>query len=94
MDTSLINGDICLPDKGESIVKRDESVKSTAGFLLSVFNLMNAIIGSGLLGLSYAMAQLGIFIFFLLFVTVAIFGFYAIVLMLDVCEKTGAKVSC
>ena len=34
--------------------------EGNAGFALSVFNLMNAILGSGILGLSYAMAQLGI----------------------------------
>lgn len=33
--------------------------EGNAGFALSVFNLMNAILGSGILGLSYAMAQLG-----------------------------------
>lgn len=34
--------------------------EGNAGFALSVFNLMNAILGSGILGLSYAMAQLGV----------------------------------
>jgi len=35
----------------------------TASFAISVFNLMNAILGSGILGLAYAMAQLGVVLF-------------------------------
>ena len=53
---------------------------------------MNAILGSGILGLSYAMAQLGILCFFIICGGVAALAFYAIVLMLNMCKKTGAKV--
>jgi hypothetical protein len=66
--------------------------EGTAGFALSVFNLMNAILGSGILGLAYAMTQLGIGMFFLICGTVAALAFYAIILMLNMCKKTGAKV--
>jgi len=52
---------------------------------------MNAILGSGILGLSYAMAQLGILCFFIICGGVAALAFYAIVLMLNMCKKTGAK---
>ena len=72
--------------------KNEEEKAGTAGFFLSVFNLMNAILGSGILGLSYAMAQLGILCFFIICGGVAALAFYAIVLMLNMCKKTGAKV--
>ena len=72
--------------------KHEEEKPGTAGFFLSVFNLMNAILGSGILGLSYAMAQLGILCFFIICGGVAALAFYAIILMLNMCKKTGAKV--
>lgn len=37
--------------------------QGTASFGMSVFNLGNAIMGSGILGLSYAMANTGIALF-------------------------------
>ena len=64
-----------------------------AGFALSVFNLMNAILGSGILGLSYAMAQLGIVLFTLICGGVAALALYAIILLLRMCKITGANVS-
>ena len=64
-----------------------------AGFALSVFNLMNAILGSGILGLSYAMAQLGIVLFTLICGGVAVLALYAIILLLRMCKITGANVS-
>ena len=71
------------------------SLKGTgnAGFALSVFNLMNAILGSGILGLSYAMAQLGIVLFTLICGGVAALALYAIILLLRMCKITGANVS-
>lgn len=89
--------DIGLDEKSELVSSQKEApifkTKGTAGFFLSVFNLMNAILGSGILGLSYAMAQLGIVMFVLICGGVAILAFYAIVLMLNLCKKTGAKVN-
>lgn len=64
---------------------------SNAGFALSVFNLMNAILGSGILGLSYAMAQLGIVLFTIICGGVAGLALYAIVLLLRMCKITGAN---
>jgi len=58
---------------------------------LSVFNLMNAILGSGILGLSYAMAQLGIVGFFIICSAVALLAFFAIHLLLKLCAQTGVK---
>lgn len=51
------NGQVNAEKAREALGYKEEG---NAGFALSVFNLMNAILGSGILGLSYAMAQLGI----------------------------------
>lgn len=90
-------------DDGNSLLRKNEdgdekkdkySVDQgtpTGGFAISVFNLMNAILGSGILGLSYAMSQLGAILFFVLLTFVAFLCLYAIHLLLILCEQTGVK---
>ncbi|CAG5084124.1 Oidioi.mRNA.OKI2018_I69.PAR.g10555.t1.cds [Oikopleura dioica] len=80
-----------MKEKDELLEAGGSATKGTAGFALSVFNLMNAILGSGILGLPYAMAQMGILSFFIICGTVAGLAYYAILLMLDLCKQTGAK---
>uniref|UniRef100_A0AAY5F4A9 Sodium-coupled neutral amino acid symporter 2 n=1 Tax=Electrophorus electricus TaxID=8005 RepID=A0AAY5F4A9_ELEEL len=68
----------------------------TASFGMSVFNLGNAIMGSGILGLSYAMANTGIVLFVILLVAVSIFSLYSVHLLLKtanegVYEQLGYK---
>ncbi|XP_071971920.1 solute carrier family 38 member 6 [Engystomops pustulosus] len=58
-------------------------------FGLSVFNLMNAIMGSGILGLSYAMANTGIIGFSILLLIVALLAVYSIHLLLCMCIHTA-----
>ena len=53
--------DIVLLQDDEVIIQGGQS--GGASFSLSVFNLMNAILGSGILGLPYAMAKTGIVLF-------------------------------
>jgi amino acid permease len=72
-------------------VYHQEPTKASAGFAMSVFNLMNAILGSGILGLAYAMSNLGIILFLVLTVIVAILALYAINLLLDLCAQTDVK---
>lgn len=62
----------------------------TAGFFSSVFNLMNAILGSGIVGLPYALLNLGYLGFFIALVLVAGLAMFAIDLLLKICdlEKT------
>lgn len=55
----------------------------------SVFNLMNAIMGSGILGLAYAMASTGIVGFCILLVVVSSLAAYSIHLLLKLCDQTG-----
>ncbi|XP_016316328.1 probable sodium-coupled neutral amino acid transporter 6 isoform X1 [Sinocyclocheilus anshuiensis] len=60
-----------------------------ASFWSSAFNLMNAIMGSGILGLSYAMANTGIIGFSILLLVVSSLAAYSIHLLLLLCGKTG-----
>ncbi|KAG7509818.1 putative sodium-coupled neutral amino acid transporter 6 [Solea senegalensis] len=60
-----------------------------ASFTSSVFNLMNAIMGSGILGLAYAMASTGIFGFCILLILVSSLAAYSVHLLLKLCDQTG-----
>uniref|UniRef100_A0A673JK74 Probable sodium-coupled neutral amino acid transporter 6 n=1 Tax=Sinocyclocheilus rhinocerous TaxID=307959 RepID=A0A673JK74_9TELE len=60
-----------------------------ASFWSSAFNLMNAIMGSGILGLSYAMANTGIIGFSILLLVVSSLAAYSVHLLLLLCDKTG-----
>ncbi|XP_028995828.1 probable sodium-coupled neutral amino acid transporter 6 isoform X2 [Betta splendens] len=60
-----------------------------ASFFSSVFNLMNAIMGSGILGLAYAMASTGIIGFCILLTLVSSLAAYSIHLLLKLCDQTG-----
>ncbi|CAH2328725.1 probable sodium-coupled neutral amino acid transporter 6 [Pelobates cultripes] len=62
---------------------------SGASFGLSVFNLMNAIMGSGILGLSYAMASTGVIGFSILLLIVALLAAYSIHLLLRMCIQSA-----
>ncbi|XP_073206011.1 solute carrier family 38 member 6 isoform X2 [Lepidochelys kempii] len=62
---------------------------SGVSFGFSVFNLMNAIMGSGILGLSYAMANTGIIGFSILLLIVASLASYSVFLLLSMCIQTA-----
>uniref|UniRef100_A0A8C7ZXV6 Solute carrier family 38 member 4 n=1 Tax=Oryzias sinensis TaxID=183150 RepID=A0A8C7ZXV6_9TELE len=59
---------------------------------MSVFNLSNAIMGSGILGLSYAMANTGIVLFTILLVGVAILSLYSVHLLLVTAKEGGSLI--
>uniref|UniRef100_A0A671VMG4 Solute carrier family 38 member 4 n=1 Tax=Sparus aurata TaxID=8175 RepID=A0A671VMG4_SPAAU len=61
-------------------------------FGMSVFNLSNAIMGSGILGLSYAMANTGIVLFTILLVAVAILSLYSVHLLLMTAKEGGSLI--
>ncbi|XP_058423048.1 probable sodium-coupled neutral amino acid transporter 6 isoform X2 [Diceros bicornis minor] len=65
--------------------------QSSRGFSfgLSVFNLMNAIMGSGILGLAYVMAHTGILGFSFLLLIVALLASYSVHLLLSMCIQTA-----
>uniref|UniRef100_A0A3P8ZX53 Amino acid transporter transmembrane domain-containing protein n=1 Tax=Esox lucius TaxID=8010 RepID=A0A3P8ZX53_ESOLU len=60
-----------------------------ASFTSSVFNLMNAIMGSGILGLAYAMAHTGVVGFCILLLLVSSLAAYSINLLLKLCDETA-----
>ncbi|KAM8884231.1 sodium-coupled neutral amino acid transporter 4 isoform 1-T3 [Synchiropus picturatus] len=61
-------------------------------FGMSVFNLSNAIMGSGILGLSFAMANTGIILFSILLVGVAILSLYSVHLLLMTAKEGGSLI--
>ncbi|XP_004715233.1 sodium-coupled neutral amino acid transporter 3 isoform X1 [Echinops telfairi] len=60
-------------------------------FGMSVFNLSNAIMGSGILGLAYAMANTGIVLFLVLLTAVALLSSYSIHLLLKSSGIVGIR---
>ncbi|XP_071601406.1 solute carrier family 38 member 6 isoform X3 [Heliangelus exortis] len=68
-------------------VRNPSNRGSSFGF--SVFNLMNAIMGAGILGLSYAMANTGIIGFSILLLIVAGLASYSVFLLLSMCTQTA-----
>ncbi|XP_061817270.1 sodium-coupled neutral amino acid transporter 4 [Nerophis lumbriciformis] len=61
-------------------------------FGMSVFNLSNAIMGSGILGLSYAMANTGIVLFTFLLIGVAVLSLYSVHLLLMTAKEGGSLI--
>ncbi|XP_041655701.1 sodium-coupled neutral amino acid transporter 5b [Cheilinus undulatus] len=60
-------------------------------FGMSVFNLSNAIMGSGILGLSYAMSNTGIVLFLILLMCIACLSCYSIHLLLTSAGVVGIR---
>ncbi|XP_051976826.1 LOW QUALITY PROTEIN: sodium-coupled neutral amino acid transporter 4-like [Xyrauchen texanus] len=63
-----------------------------ASFGMSVFNLSNAIMGSGILGLSFAMANTGILLFVILLLGVSILSLYSVHLLLMTAKEGGSLI--
>ncbi|XP_016056667.1 PREDICTED: sodium-coupled neutral amino acid transporter 4 isoform X2 [Miniopterus natalensis] len=59
---------------------------------MSSFNLSNAIMGSGILGLSYAMANTGIILFVTMLLAVAILSLYSVHLLLKTSKEGGSLI--
>ncbi|KAM4675539.1 sodium-coupled neutral amino acid transporter 4 isoform 1-T2 [Discoglossus pictus] len=70
----------------------EEHHPGTTSFGMSVFNLSNAIMGSGILGLSYAMANTGILLFVILLLAVAILSLYSVHLLLKTAKEGGSLI--
>ncbi|XP_074870130.1 sodium-coupled neutral amino acid symporter 2 [Carettochelys insculpta] len=64
--------------------------QGTTSFGMSAFNLSNVIMGSGILGLSYAMANTGIILYVILLVVVSIFSLYSVHLLLKTANEGGS----
>uniref|UniRef100_A0A4W5JLZ8 Solute carrier family 38 member 5 n=1 Tax=Hucho hucho TaxID=62062 RepID=A0A4W5JLZ8_9TELE len=82
-----------LPGKSPGIKFKGhmcEHEKSTS-FGMSIFNLSNAIMGSGILGLAYAMSNTGIVLFLILLLCIAILSAYSIHLLLRSAGVVGIR---
>uniref|UniRef100_A0A8C7V7Q2 Solute carrier family 38 member 3a n=1 Tax=Oncorhynchus mykiss TaxID=8022 RepID=A0A8C7V7Q2_ONCMY len=69
----------------------DMCFEGKTSFGMSVFNLGNAIMGSGILGLSYAMANTGVVLFLVLLTVVAVLSSYSIHLLLKSSGIVGIR---
>ncbi|XP_039616804.1 sodium-coupled neutral amino acid transporter 4 [Polypterus senegalus] len=85
----LTNG---IPGRKKYEEYEEEYHPGTTSFGMSVFNLSNAIMGSGILGLSYAMANTGIVMFVILLLGVAILSLYSVHLLLLTAKEGGSLI--
>ncbi|XP_072539290.1 sodium-coupled neutral amino acid transporter 3 isoform X1 [Salminus brasiliensis] len=76
---------------GEGKKQRFTDFEGKTSFGMSVFNLGNAIMGSGILGLSYAMSNTGILLFLFLLTAVAALSTYSIHLLLKASGVVGIR---
>ncbi|XP_043917954.1 sodium-coupled neutral amino acid transporter 2 [Protopterus annectens] len=81
-----------LPDHmlAKKKYETDYQSEGNTSFGMSAFNLSNAIMGSGILGLSFAMANTGIITFVVLLIAVALFSLYSIHLLLKTANEVGS----
>uniref|UniRef100_A0A668VJZ7 Amino acid transporter transmembrane domain-containing protein n=1 Tax=Oreochromis aureus TaxID=47969 RepID=A0A668VJZ7_OREAU len=80
-----------LPNEGGKKPIRFTDFEGKTSFGMSVFNLGNAIMGSGILGLAYAMANTGILLFWFLLTAVAALSSYSIHLLLKSSGIVGIR---
>lgn len=88
----LAEHDEFLPHK--SSVKKESRFTDFEGktsFGMSIFNLSNAIMGSGILGLAFAMSNTGIILFLILLVCIAVLSAYSIHLLLKCAGVVGIR---
>ncbi|XP_046881836.1 sodium-coupled neutral amino acid transporter 3-like isoform X1 [Hypomesus transpacificus] len=80
-----------LPNGNGKKPARFTDFEGKTSFGMSVFNLGNAIMGSGILGLAYAMANTGILLFLFLLTAVAALSCYSIHLLLKSSGIVGIR---
>uniref|UniRef100_A0A672GKV4 Sodium-coupled neutral amino acid transporter 3-like n=1 Tax=Salarias fasciatus TaxID=181472 RepID=A0A672GKV4_SALFA len=92
------NAEANLPENQEFLSGVDDKkttrftdFEGKTSFGMSVFNLGNAIMGSGILGLAYAMANAGVVLFLLLLTVVAVLSSYSIHLLLKCSGIVGIR---
>ncbi|XP_056154335.1 sodium-coupled neutral amino acid transporter 3-like [Lampris incognitus] len=89
---SMAERDEFLPHKGGG---RKEThftdFEGKTSFGMSIFNLSNAIMGSGILGLAFAMSNTGIILFLILLLFIAILSAYSIHLLLRSAGVVGIR---
>uniref|UniRef100_A0A8C5B8G2 Sodium-coupled neutral amino acid transporter 3-like n=1 Tax=Gadus morhua TaxID=8049 RepID=A0A8C5B8G2_GADMO len=90
---SVAEHDEFLPKK-DGLPKKENRFTDFEGktsFGMSIFNLSNAIMGSGILGLAFAMSNTGIVLFIILLCAIAILSAYSIHLLLKSAGVVGIR---
>ncbi|XP_056381165.1 sodium-coupled neutral amino acid transporter 3 [Hyla sarda] len=80
-----------LPHVSRKEKQRFTDFEGKTSFGMSIFNLSNAIMGSGILGLAYAMANTGVLLFVFLLTAVALLSTYSIHLLLKSSGIVGIR---
>ncbi|CAJ0928686.1 unnamed protein product [Ranitomeya imitator] len=80
-----------LPHPSGKEKPRFTDFEGKTSFGMSIFNLSNAIMGSGILGLAYAMANTGVLLFLFLLTAVALLSTYSIHLLLKSSGIVGIR---
>ncbi|XP_043936223.1 sodium-coupled neutral amino acid transporter 5 [Protopterus annectens] len=96
---TLDDGEDSVATEREEFLPQQNSKKQTqftdfegkTSFGMSAFNLSNAIMGSGILGLAYAMSNTGIILFVFLLLCIAILSGYSIHLLLKSAGVVGIR---
>ncbi|XP_053153803.1 sodium-coupled neutral amino acid transporter 5 isoform X2 [Hemicordylus capensis] len=80
-----------LPHIASKKLSQFTDFEGKTSFGMSVFNLSNAIMGSGILGLAYAMSNTGIVLFVVLLISIALLSSYSIHLLLKCAGVVGIR---
>ncbi|XP_033825114.1 sodium-coupled neutral amino acid transporter 3-like [Periophthalmus magnuspinnatus] len=81
-----------LPHKADGLKESQfTDFEGKTSFGMSVFNLSNAIMGSGILGLAFAMSNTGIVLFVILLIFIAVLSAYSIHLLLKSAGVVGIR---
>uniref|UniRef100_A0A8D0KLN0 Solute carrier family 38 member 5 n=1 Tax=Salvator merianae TaxID=96440 RepID=A0A8D0KLN0_SALMN len=80
-----------LPHIASKKLNQFTDFEGKTSFGMSVFNLSNAIMGSGILGLAYAMRNTGIILFVVLLLCIALLSSYSIHLLLKCAGVVGIR---
>uniref|UniRef100_A0A3B5M4B0 Solute carrier family 38 member 5a n=1 Tax=Xiphophorus couchianus TaxID=32473 RepID=A0A3B5M4B0_9TELE len=96
MELQKMNGHNCIENMRFRSHKETFSCllfqfEGKTSFGMSIFNLSNAIMGSGILGLAYAMSNTGIILFIILLLFIALLSAYSIHLLLKCAGVVGIR---
>ncbi|KAK2851732.1 hypothetical protein Q5P01_008008 [Channa striata] len=106
MELHKMNGHSSINDGFDNLAEQEEFLPQKTGvkkemhftdfegktsFGMSIFNLSNAIMGSGILGLAFAMSNTGVILFIILLVCIAILSAYSIHLLLKSAGFVGIR---
>ncbi|XP_051965033.1 sodium-coupled neutral amino acid transporter 5-like [Xyrauchen texanus] len=92
LENMMALGDTFLTNKSNGKIETQfTDFDGKTSFGMSIFNLSNAIMGSGILGLAYAMANTGIVLFIILLISIALLSAYSIHILLKTAGVVGIR---